>query len=149
VNIPGRRRPEGDEGSFTFAVLIWIFIFFVFMSVVIDGSMEISAKEQAANIADSIARNVADDINTAGLNSGQIVINTVTVNGNRTSACRPTDESAITGSYDMNNIRVLACTVTGDSVTVTVGIAYTPLFMGTQGNATASATATAVNKPTI
>jgi hypothetical protein len=148
MRILRRRRPEGDEGSFTFAVLIWMFIFFAFMAIVIDGSMEISAKEQAADIADSIARNVAGDVTLDGLKAGQIVINTAQVGGNPTSDCLENDETAITGQYDMNNIRVLACTVTGDSVTVTVSLAYTPLFLGTQGNATASATASAVNQPT-
>ena len=104
MRIPGRRRPEGEEGSFTFAVLIWMFIFFAFMTVVIDGSMEISQKEQAANIADSIARNVAGDVTASGLDAGQIVINTVQVGGNPTSECLPTDETAVTSRYDMSNI---------------------------------------------
>lgn len=153
MSLPGRpaaagRRPQGEEGSFTFAVLIWVLIFFAMMTVVIDGSMEISAKEQAANVADSIARNVANDINVAQLRAnGKVVINS---NG---GLCNTNDVKAIISALGTSaaNISVAPgdCHVTnGNSVTVTVTLAYTPLLWGSEVNARATATAAAVTAPT-
>ena len=62
-------RPGGEEGSFTFAVLIWVLMAFTLLTLVIDGGMSISAKEQAADVADAIARNVANDVNVGTLRS--------------------------------------------------------------------------------
>jgi Flp pilus assembly protein TadG len=146
MSVPGW-RPAGEEGSFTFAVLIWVLIFFALMTVVVDGSMEISAKEQAANVADSIARNVANDISVGQLRSnGKVVINS---DG---GLCDEDDISKILSALGASaaNISVAPgdCRVNnGNSVTVTVTLAYTPLLWGSEVNARATATAAAVTAP--
>ena len=139
--------PQGEEGSFTFAVLIWLLIFLVMMGLIIDGSMEISAQEDAANIADSIARNVANDVNTNDLRSN----GTVTI-VNDNGKCLKNDVTEITDALNgtAGNLPVnsFTCTVAGDSVTVTVTVDYSPLLGGKNVPATAKAIATAVTAPT-
>jgi hypothetical protein len=145
--IRARERPAGEEGSFTFAMLIWVLLFLFLMTLVIDGSMEVSAKEQAANVADSIARNVADDVDVGDLrDDGKVTIN------NSNGLCLSGDVSRILGALPGNagNLSVPAgdCQVNGNSVTVTVSITYTPLLWGSNVNASATAFATAVTGPT-
>lgn len=147
MSVPGW-RPEGEEGSFTFAVLMWMLIFFALMTVIIDGSMEISAQEQAANVADSIARSVANDINVGQLRqNGTVVINS---DG---GLCNRADITTILNALGASaaNISVAPgdCSVkNGKTVTVTVTLAYTPLLWGSEVNARATATAAAVTAPT-
>lgn len=152
-----RRRPEGEEGSFTVAVVIWILIFLSLLTLIIDGSMEITADQRAANIADSIARNVANDINTAVLQkTGAVEIedtaNDADIGTGTAGVCLQSDIDQVLGALPQDsNVTVKPgnCTVNnGKTVTVIVTLAYTPLVWGSGATATASATAAAVTAPT-
>lgn len=140
-------RPSGEEGSFTFAVLIWVLMAFTLMTLVIDGGMSISAKEQAADVADAIARNVANDVNIGTLRStGEVELN------NADGDCLEKDITRITDVSGLSSGTVSApqdnCKVAGSSVTVTVSVVYSPLLWGSTVNTSATAYATAVTAPT-
>ncbi|HEV2636169.1 MAG TPA: pilus assembly protein TadG-related protein [Actinocrinis sp.] len=140
-----RSRPGGDGGSFTVAVVVWVLIFMALLVLIIDGSMEITANERAADVADSVARSVANDIILTGLTQTGAVM----INSNPDGTCRVQDTDAIRLSLDDPNVSIASCNVkNGNTVTVTVALAYSPLLWGKGVTAHATATAAAVTAPT-
>lgn len=140
---------QGEEGSFTFAVLVWLIIFLAMMGLIIDGSMAISAKQDASNIADAIARAAANDVVVGNLTT----TGTVTVNSDpATGSCIQADVDRILNALQgtAGNLPVISdtCIVTGNTVTVTVTVDYHPLLGGTNAVAQAIAIATPVIQPT-
>ena len=152
-------RPRGEEGSFTFAVLMWLLIAFALMTLVVDGSMRISETEQAANVADAVARNVANDLNQADLRAGTVTIQTGPDNTCLASdidpvlnAVLPSDWSTWhTPPVNLDPAQGLpSCTVdpVTNTVTATVTITYTQLLWSSTVSTSATAYASTVVAPT-
>lgn len=64
--ITRRRRPgpAGDQGSVTIWMLLLAPVLFVFAGLVLDGGRVITARQEAANLAEQAARQAVDQLDT-------------------------------------------------------------------------------------
>lgn len=140
------RHPHGDRGSATAAVLIFMPVFLLLASFVIDLGGEISQRERATDLAQQAARYAAQDINTGTLRAqGGIQINL--------DDCEArVDQFARSSGLSPGQYTVLPCTSTAaNQVSVSIRIEYTPILLGTLTGGTTwvtgSGSAQALNAP--
>jgi len=146
------RLAAGDErGSVAFIVVMWSVVVLALAGLVIDGSLMISQKERAADLAAQAARAQAENLNLAELRSTGL---TEIQLGPGTDPCQIAQnylkQNAIhngQASIDMtapgtNGVGcALSSTLPGNSVTVCVSVTYQTLFIDLSPVATACATA--------
>lgn len=139
------RRPRGEQGSYTFAVVFWALMTMLLAGLVVDGGLSITERQRAGDVAEQAAREGANDLDRDHLRVG-----TYQLAGDAcTQAARVVTASglaagAITGC-DTAATLTLPTGVVVPEVTVQIHIHYSPILLGmfvqTQFDAYASATA--------
>ena len=119
-------RPGDDRGSATAAVLIFMPIFLLLASFVIDLGGEISQRERATDLAQEAARYAAQDIDTGTLRAqGTVAIDV--------DACQArVDQFAQTSGLNADDYKFEGCSSNAaDQVSVSLQIQYKPILLGT------------------
>jgi Flp pilus assembly protein TadG len=143
------RRPRGERGSFTFAVIFWALIAMMLAGFIVDGGLAITERQRAGDIAEQAARAGAEQLNLADLRVDKITISLA-------NAC--TQARAVATASGLTNAAVTCgpigqtTTSTGrvvPTITVRVTITYSPILLGMfySGKLTAVASATAYPQP--
>jgi Flp pilus assembly protein TadG len=142
--IPAR-RPRGERGSFTFAVIFWALIAMMLAGFIVDGGLAITERQRAGDIAEQAARAGAEQLNLADLRVDKITIY-------KTHAC---DQARAVATASGLTAGAITCgpwgttkTSTGQvvpTITVSVKITYSPILLGMfySKDVTAKASATA------
>lgn len=142
------RRPRGERGSFTFAILFWALVTMMLAGLVVDGGLALTERQRAGDIAEQAARAGADDLNPDLLRVGRYQL----VDG----ACsRATDVAIASGveAADVTCDQIGSATLPNGLVvptfTVTIRIKYPTILIGLvySGNFIAIASATAHPQP--
>jgi Flp pilus assembly protein TadG len=143
------RRPRGERGSFTFAVVFWALIAMMLAGLVVDGGLSITERQRAGDVAEQAARAGANDLDQNALRAGRYVLA-----GN---ACTQAKAVIVASGLDASALTV--CDTTGTlrlatgqvvpTVTVRIQVKYAPIFIGLvyTGDLTANAAATAHPQP--
>jgi len=142
------RRPRGQRGSFTFAVIFWALIAMMLAGLVVDGGLSITERQRAGDIAEQAARAGAEDLDPAWLRAGKYVLAAdvcTRVDAVGTASGLPTGAAACDGFGTMK----LPTGQVVPTITVKVTIPYTPILIGLvySGGFVASTTATAHPQP--
>ena len=151
-----RSRRRGERGSVAFIVVMWSVVVVALAGLVIDGSLMISQKERAADLAAQAARAQAENLDVNFLRSaGEVVIA-------EPGACDeaqqylnqvslPSGEKPYldTGATDTpgTGCALIGGEAVGNSVEVCVSVPYTTVFIDLKPIATACATAHAAAQP--
>ncbi|MEV7123728.1 pilus assembly protein TadG-related protein [Kitasatospora griseola] len=125
-----RRACRGgrDRGSGALALILAAMLFMVIAGFVIDTGRAIHQREKAADVAEQAARFAANQISTADLRNGQVVIDAAGCTGHIQDFVRA---SGFAGA----DVAASGCTAaSGNQVTVKVRLTYTPLLLPTFGN---------------
>jgi Flp pilus assembly protein TadG len=145
---PRSRRPRGERGSFTFAVVFWALIAMMLAGLVVDGGLAISERQHAGDIAEQAARAGADDLDQAALRAGNFQL--------AGDACDQAKAVAIASGIDASAVTCdppgslrLATGQLVPTMTVHVRIRYAPILIGLvySGQFVANADATAHPQP--
>lgn len=142
------RRPHGQRGSFTFAVIFWALIAMFLAGLVVDGGLAITERQRAGDIAEQAARAGADDLDQAELRAGNFVLAAdACPQATRVVTASGADASAIT--CDPPGQLTLATGQVVPTMTVHIRIQYSPILIGMiyTGQFVANATATAHPQP--
>src|ERR1700738_505601 len=139
------RRPSGERGSFTFAVIFWALMAMLLAGFVVDGGLAITERQRAGDIAEQAARAGAQQLDVNDLRNGTITIDegAACAQAKAVAVASGLADSAITcGPYGTTT------TSTGQvvpTITVSVQIRYAPILLGMfySPNFTANASATA------
>jgi Flp pilus assembly protein TadG len=143
------RRPRGQRGSFTFAVVFWALIAMMLAGLVVDGGLSITERQRAGDIAEQAARAGAEDLDPNALRAGRYQLL-------MPDAC---DRAAAVGVASGLPAGAVVCDGIGTvtlptgqvmpTITVKVTIPYTPILIGLvySGTFVASTTATAHPQP--
>jgi len=144
------RRPGGERGSFTFAVIFWALMAMMLAGLVVDGGLAITERQHAGDIAEQAARAGADDLDQNALRAGKYVL--------AADYCDRAKAVATATGIDpgaLSCVRIGQLTLaTGQVVptmTVQVQIQYSPILIGLvySGQFTAVASATAHPQPGV
>ncbi len=142
------RRPRGERGSFTFAVIFWALMAMMLSGLVVDGGLALTERQRAGDIAEQAARAGADDLDQVALRNGQYQL--------AADAC---NRAQLVGAASGGNGAVVTCGPTGSvtlpnglvvpTMTVQVQVQYTPILIGMiySGQFVANASATAHPQP--
>lgn len=142
------RRPFGECGSFTFAVIFWALMAMMLAGLVVDGGLALTERQRAGDIAEQAARAGADDLNQDALRNGEYQL--------AGDACqRARNVVAASGGADAT---VIGCPVGSltlpnglvvPTMTVHIRIQYSPILIGIiySGQFIANASATAHPQP--
>ncbi len=143
-----RRRPRGERGSFTFAVIFWALMAMMLGGLVVDGGLALTERQRAGDIAEQAARAGADDLDPNALRNGQYQLAGDACDRAKLVAASSGGEGAIVtcgqvGSLTLPNGQVVP------TMTVQVQIQYTPILIGMiySGQFIANASATAHPQP--
>ncbi|MGH3417757.1 MAG: TadE/TadG family type IV pilus assembly protein [Actinocrinis sp.] len=141
------RRPRGERGSFTFAVVLWALMAMILAGLVVDGGLAISERQHAGDIAEQAARYAADDLNQDDLRIGQYVLkNDACANAVKVGDASGLPRGSVTcdppGTIMVNGVAL-------PTITVHVKISYSPILVGMVYSQplTANAAATAHPQP--
>ncbi len=142
------RRPRGERGSFTFAVIFWALMAMMLSSLVVDGGLALTERQRAGDIAEQAARAGADDLDQNALRNGQYQLAAdACARAKTVGAASGVSDTAVTcgpaGSVTLPNGLVVP------TMTVQVQIQYTPILIGMiySGQFVANASATAHPQP--
>lgn len=142
------RRPRGERGSFTFAVVFWALMAMMLAGLVVDGGLALTERQRAGDIAEQAARAGADDLDQAALHAGQYQLaDDACARAKTVATASGVDGAAVTcgavGSLTLPNGLVVP------TMTVQVRIQYTPILIGMiySGQFIADASATAHPQP--
>jgi hypothetical protein len=142
------RRPRGQRGSFTFAVIFWALMAMLLAGFVVDGGLAITERQRAGDIAEQAARAGADDLDPAALRAGIYQLDaTACDQATHVVTASGLDGSAVTcGPYGQLK---LATGQTVPTMTVHIRIQYSPILIGLfySGQFIANADATAHPQP--
>ncbi|HZP50278.1 pilus assembly protein TadG-related protein [Actinocrinis sp.] len=148
IRKPIRRRPSGERGSFTFAVIFWALMAMMLAGLVVDGGLALTERQRAGDIAEQAARAAANDLDQNALRNGQYVL--------AGDACQ---RAELVGSAAGGAKAVVTCGAVGSltlpnglvvpTMTVNVEITYDPILLGMvmKGPVFANASATAHPQP--
>jgi len=142
------RRPHGQRGSFTFAVIFWALMAMILAGLVVDGGLAITERQRAGDIAEQAARAGADDLDPAALRAGNFVLAADSCDRARQVATASgLDGSALT--CDPIQQITLATGQVVPTMTVHIRIQYSPILIGLiySGQFVANAAATAHPQP--
>ncbi|MGH6655148.1 MAG: TadE/TadG family type IV pilus assembly protein [Actinocrinis sp.] len=141
------RRPRGERGSFTFAVVLWALMAMILAGLVVDGGLAISERQHAGDIAEQAARYAADDLNQGDLRIGRYVLNLdACANAVKVGEASGLPRDSVTcdppGTIMVNGVVL-------PTITVHVKISYSPILVGMVYSQplTANAAATAHPQP--
>ena len=149
IRRPIRRRPRGERGSFTFAVIFWALMAMMLGGLVVDGGLALTERQRAGDIAEQAARAGADALEQNALRNGQYQL--------AGDACDRA--KLVAASSGGGNAAVVTCGAGGSltlpngmvvpTMTGQVQIQYTPLLIGMiySGQFVANASATAHPQP--
>jgi len=142
------RRPAGQRGSFTFAVIFWALMAMMLAGLVVDGGLAISERQRAGDIAEQAARAGADDLDQNALRAGNYLLDP----GACDQARAVVIASGLDGSAlicDPNGQLTLATGQVVPTMTVHIRIQYSPILIGLvySGQFVANAAATAHPQP--
>ena len=148
--FPRPRRPRGERGSFTFAIVFWALMVMMLAGLVVDGGLAISERQNAGDIAEQAARAAANDLDQNALRAGRYVL----VKGNgpcdqAKAVAAASDAIAVVTSCDSSGTLRLAGGQVVPVVTVKIQIPYSPVLLGMfyDGTVIANAAATAHPQP--
>lgn len=143
------RRPRGERGSFTFAVVFWALMAMMLAGLVVDGGLSITERQHAGDIAEQAARAGANDLDQNALRAGRYQLAqdacaqaTAVVTASGLAA------SAVT-SCNPDGILRLATGQVVPTMTIRIRIRYAPILIGMfySGQFIANAAATAHPQP--
>ncbi len=142
------RRPRGERGSFTFAVIFWALMTMMLAGLVVDGGLALTERQRAGDIAEQAARAGADDLNPLLLRTGVYQL----ADDACAQATRVAVASGITGdavTCGPQGTLTLPNGLVVPTMTVQVRIQYTPILIGMiySGQFIANASATAHPQP--
>jgi Flp pilus assembly protein TadG len=143
------RRPRGERGSFTFAVIFWALMAMMMAGLVVDGGLSITERQHAGDVAEQAARQGANDLNQNALRAGRYVLNAdACAQAAQVVVASGLDASAIT-RCNPNGRLTLPTGQTVPTMTVQIRIQYTPVLIGLvySGQFVANASATAHPQP--
>lgn len=142
------RRPRGERGSFTFAVIFWALMAMMLAGLVVDGGLALTERQRAGDIAEQAARAGADDLDQNALRQGVYQLDAgACARAESVGVASGVAAVAITcgpvGSITLPNGLVVP------TMTVQVRIQYTPILIGMiySGQFIANASATAHPQP--
>ena len=143
------RRPRGQRGSFTFAVVFWALMAMILAGLVVDGGLAISERQHAGDIAEQAARAGADDLDQNALRGGTYVLAGGACDQARAVVVASGLDSAAFVSCDPNGKLTLATGQVVPTMTVHIRIQYNPILIGLvySGQFIAEAAATAHPQP--
>lgn len=144
-----QRRPRGERGSFTFAVLFWALMAMMLAGLVVDGGLSITERQHAGDVAEQAARAGVNDLDQNALRAGRYVLAADACNQARTVVIASgLDASALT-SCDPNGTLRLATGQVVPTMTVKIRIQYAPILISVfySGQFIANAAATAHPQP--
>lgn len=143
-----RRRPRGERGSFTFAVIFWALMAMMLGGLVVDGGLALTERQRAGDVAEQAARAGADDLDQNALRNGQYQLAADACDRAKLVARSSGGDGAVVtcgqvGSLTLPNGQVVP------TMTVQVQIKYTPILIGMiySGQFIANASATAHPQP--
>lgn len=142
------RRPHGQRGSFTFAIIFWALMAMILAGLVVDGGLAITERQRAGDIAEQAARAGADDLNQAELRAGNYQLDPQACDqATRVATASGIDASAVT--CDPPGQTTLATGQVVPTMTVHIRIQYSPILIGLiySGQFIAEAAATAHPQP--
>ena len=142
------RRPVGQRGSFTFAVIFWALTAMMLAGLVVDGGLAITERQRAGDIAEQAARAGADDLDPNALRAGNYQLEANACDRARAVVTASgLDGTALT--CDIFGQLTLATGQVVPTMTVHVRIQYSPILIGLvySGQFIANATATAHPQP--
>jgi Flp pilus assembly protein TadG len=133
-------HPTRDRGSISLFLSIFAIAAIALLALLVDGGTAINAKERAADIAEQAARAAANQIDVAGLRSGnaQVMIGP--------GACLAADSAVAqyqTASHLAATVKSCDAPVGATSATVQVSVQTKPLIPLIFGNFSMTASATA------
>lgn len=142
------RRPLGERGSFTFAVIFWALMAMMLAGLVVDGGLALTERQRAGDIAEQAARAGADDLNQDALRDGRYQLaGDACQRAQKVAAASGIADTAVTcgpvGSLTLPNGLVVP------TMTVQIRIRYSPILIGViySGDFIANASATAHPQP--
>lgn len=142
------RRPLGERGSFTFAVIFWALMAMMLAGLVVDGGLALTERQRAGDIAEQAARAGADDLNQDALRDGRYQLaGDACQRAQKVAAASGITGTAVTcgpvGSLTLPNGLVVP------TMTVQIRIRYSPILIGViySGDFIANASATAHPQP--
>lgn len=142
------RRPRGERGSFTFAVIFWALMTMMLAGLVVDGGLALTERQRAGDIAEQAARAGANDLDQQQLRNGVYQLaDDACAQATRVAVASGVTGDAVTcapvGSLTLPNGLVVP------TMTVQVRIQYTPILIGMiySGQFIANASATAHPQP--
>ena len=148
LNALHARRPRGERGSFTFAVIFWALIAMMLAALVVDGGLSITERQRAGDIAEQAARAGANDLDPNELRAGRYVLAADACDQARAVAvasglARSALNCGPNGTLTLANGQVVP------TMTVQVTIQYPPILIGLlySRNLTVNAAATAHPQP--
>jgi putative Flp pilus-assembly TadE/G-like protein len=142
------RRPHGQHGSFTFAVIFWALMAMILAGLVVDGGLAITERQRAGDIAEQAARAGADDLDPAALRAGNFVLAADScARARQVVTASGLDAAALT--CDPIQQITLATGQVVPTMTVHIRIQYSPILIGLiySGQFVANAAATAHPQP--
>jgi Flp pilus assembly protein TadG len=145
---PSVRRPAGQRGSFTFAVVFWALIVMMLAGLVVDGGLALTERQRAGDIAEQAARAAVDDLDPNALRQGTYQLAPGACGRARTVAIASgIDSAAVT--CDPAGSLTLPTGLVVPTMTVRVRIQYSPILIGViySGQFIANAAATAHPQP--
>ena len=148
IRKPVRRRPLGERGSFTFAVIFWALIAMMLAGLVVDGGLALTERQRAGDIAEQAARAGANDLDPNALRDGQYQLA-----GDACDRARKVVNASGGGGAVVTGCPIGSLTLPNGLVvptmTVQVQIQYTPILIGMiySGDFIANASATAHPQP--
>lgn len=142
------RRPHGQRGSFTFAVIFWALMAMMLAGLVVDGGLSITERQRAGDIAEQAARAGADDLDPAALRAGDYQLAT-TACAQATSIVTASGLAASAVTCGPYGTTKLATGQVVPTMTVHIRIQYAPILIGLfySGQFIANAAATAHPQP--
>jgi Flp pilus assembly protein TadG len=142
------RRPRGERGSFTFAVIFWALIAMMLAGLVVDGGLSVTERQRAGDIAEQAARASANDLDQNALRAGRYVLAAQACDQAKALVAASGTDVSLTGCDSTGTLR-LANGLVVPTVTVRVRVQYAPILVGMfySGLVTANAAATAHPQP--
>ena len=147
-----RRRPRGERGSFTFAIVFWALMAMMLAGLVVDGGLALTERQRAGDIAEQAARAGADDLDQNALRNGQYVLAPdACARAQKVVSAAGGASAVITGGCPLGSL-TLPNGLVVPTMTVRVQIKYSPILIGmiytaNDGKFIANASATAHPQP--
>ncbi len=144
-----RRRPRGERGSFTFAVLFWALMAMMLAGLVVDGGLSITERQRAGDVAEQAARAGANDLDQNALRGGRYVLAANACDQAKAVVLASGLAASALTSCDPNGTLRLATGQVVPTMTVRIRIQYAPILVGMfySGQFIANAAATAHPQP--